>query len=516
MNRIPLILSIIGVFLIVLMPIWTLVVIPELTKMPSTFHHYEEQTGIDSMAPYVAADLPKSFEHHDIQEIKVVNTVGNNLKILSTLQAANVKTGEIFLDDSRLFDVDSYSRSNTSVEKGYFWFPPNVQRQDYFLTFPLAFSHSIFSFKGSDIVEGLETYVFSCQTKPYDITKAISKFKDLPAESFYSCNIWVEPVTGRHVNFELQWETYATKGQDSFLIEKGNKMTDPKYVSLLVDEAKKEKGIFQIYQSVIPTGLLISGGLILLFSRTSIISKKIELDNAELTQNIEELESLMKKTTNEIFRSSKLINIGQLALNLSHDIRSALAVIATTSIILQNRKMGSLTEKDKADFDRIRNSVDKISNQLNDMLDFIKISPLTLSEYSINEIIASVLERLSFPKDVKIIIPENDIKITCDRIKMESVIMNLISNSIDAVGDNGTISLSAQNLNDHTIIRITDSGQGIPDTAIKKIFDPLFTTKPHGTGLGLAISKNIIAQHNGSIELQNNPTTFTISLPLLS
>ena len=495
------------------MPIWTLIVIPELTKMPSTFHHYEEQKGIDSIAPYIGADLPDSFEHHDIQEINVVNAVGNNLKILSTLQAKNVKTGEIFLNDSRLFDVDSYSRSNTSVEKGYFWFPPNVQRQDYFLTFPLAFSHSIFSFKGSDIVQGLEAYVFSCQTNPFDITKAISKFKDMPAESFYTCNIWVEPVTGRHVNFELQWETYAIEGQDSILIEKGNKMTDSKYVSLLVDEAKKEKTVFQIYQPVIPTALLISGGLILLFSRTSNISKKVEFDGVELTQNIEELESLMKKTTNEIFKSSKLINIGQLALNLSRDIRSALAVIATTSIILQNRKMESLTEKDKADFDRIRRSVDKISSQLDDILDFIKISPLALSEYSMNEIIESALDRISLPKDVKINKPENDIKITCDRMKMESVIMNLISNSVDAIGDNGTISLSVQNLDDNTIIRITDSGQGIPEMAIKKIFDPLFTTKDHGTGLGLAMCKNIIVQHNGSIEVQNNPTTITISIP---
>ena len=495
------------------MPIWTLIVIPELTKMPSTFHHYEEQKGIDSIAPYIGADLPDSFEHHDIQEINVVNAVGNNLKILSTLQAKNVKTGEIFLNDSRLFDVDSYSRSNTSVEKGYFWFPPNVQRQDYFLTFPLAFSHSIFSFKGSDIVQGLETYVFSCQTNPFDITKAISKFKDMPAESFYTCNIWVEPVTGRHVNFELQWEPYAIEGQDSILIEKGNKMTDSKYVSLLVDEAKKEKTVFQIYQPVIPTALLISGGLILLFSRTSNISKKVEFDSVELSQNIEELESLMKKTTNEIFKSSKLINIGQLALNLSRDIRSALAVIATTSIILQNRKMESLTEKDKADFDRIRRSVDKISSQLDDILDFIKISPLALSEYSMNEIIESALDRISLPKDVKINKPENDIKITCDRMKMESVIMNLISNSVDAIGDNGTISLSVQNLDDNTIIRITDSGQGIPGMAIKKIFDPLFTTKDHGTGLGLAMCKNIIGEHNGTIEIQNNPTTITISIP---
>jgi len=496
------------------MPIWTFLVVPDLKKMPSTFYHYEEQTGMESMAPYLGANLSEPFEHHDIQEIKVVNNIGKNLKILSTLRATNVNTGEVFLDESRLFDVDSYTRSHTSVEKGYFWFPPNTQPQNYFLTFPLAFSHAIFTFQGVDVIEGLETNVYNCQTKPYDITSAISKFKDLPAESFYTCKIWIEPITGKHVNFELQWETFVNDGQKTYLIEKGDKKTDQKYVSLLVNEAKNEKAICQIYSTVIPVVLVISGGMILLFSRTSLISKKVVIENSKLTQNIEELESLMKKTTNEIIKSSKLISVGELALNLSHDIRSTLQVIAMTSIILQKRKMESLTEKDKADFDRIRSAVDKISNQLNDVLDFVKISPLALSEYSVLEIIDSVLERLSVPSGVNINKPENDIKITCDKIKMESVMMNLVSNALEAVGEYGTISISAEILDDNTLIRITDSGPGIRDTDLNRIFDPSFTSKPNGTGLGLAICKNVIAQHNGKIELQNNPTTFTILLPL--
>jgi two-component system sensor histidine kinase HydH len=230
---------------------------------------------------------------------------------------------------------------------------------------------------------------------------------------------------------------------------------------------------------------------------------------------MEDLESLMKKTTFEIVKSSKLISVGQLAANLSHDIRYALQVIAMTSIMLQKRKMESLTERDKADFERIRIYIDKISNQLNDVLDFVKISPLAISEYSIVEIIDSVLKRLSVPPGVIINKPENDLKISCDGIKMESVIMNLLSNALQAVGQKGTITISSQILGDNTVIRISDSGAGIPTKDVKRIFEPLFTTKPHGSGLGLSICKNVIDQHNGNIEIQNNPTTVTIYLPLI-
>ena len=169
MTRLTSSLVILGIILLILMPIWTFLVIPEITKMPSTFYHYEEQTGMNSIAPYVGASLPAPFEHRDIQEIKVINHIGKDLKILSTLKATNVNTGEVFLEESRLFDVDRQTRSHTSVEKGYFWFPPNTQPQNYFLTFPLSFSHAIFTFQGIDVIDGLETDVFICETKPYEI-----------------------------------------------------------------------------------------------------------------------------------------------------------------------------------------------------------------------------------------------------------------------------------------------------------------------------------------------------------
>ncbi len=96
---------------------------------------------------------------------------------------------------------------------------------------------------------------------------------------------------------------------------------------------------------------------------------------------------------------------------------------------------------------------------------------------------------------------------------MQIVFMNLISNAIDAVDEDGEIRLNVfSNENEH-IMKISDNGKGIPPENLNKIFDSLFTTKSSGTGLGLPYCKSVIEQHGGTISVSSNPTTFTIILP---
>jgi signal transduction histidine kinase len=100
-----------------------------------------------------------------------------------------------------------------------------------------------------------------------------------------------------------------------------------------------------------------------------------------------------------------------------------------------------------------------------------------------------------------------------DESKMNVVLINLIYNAIQAVEDTGEIDVSISKTNTEIIIKVTDSGPGITIKPIAKIFDPLITSKQKGTGLGLASVKNIITQHNGTISVSNNPTTFIIKIP---
>ena len=107
---------------------------------------------------------------------------------------------------------------------------------------------------------------------------------------------------------------------------------------------------------------------------------------------------------------------------------------------------------------------------------------------------------------------ESDVKISVDKIQMETVFSNMINNSIQAISESGEIEIKISENFDNVEIQIIDSGIGIPDDKLSKIFEPLFTTKQSGTGLGLSSCMSIIKNHGGTINVKNNPTTFTITL----
>ena len=148
-----------------------------------------------------------------------------------------------------------------------------------------------------------------------------------------------------------------------------------------------------------------------------------------------------------------------------------------------------------------------------DMLNFVRVSPLKTEDRSITSIIKSVTSKIQVPDTIKINLPDNDIIIKCDSKKLEIVFVNLITNSIEAIGSKGQIDIRFIDKNDYVLIDIEDSGPGIPENILPKIFDPLFTTKQTGTGLGLPSCKNMIEQHGGIITVKTNPTIFTIKLP---
>ena len=107
-----------------------------------------------------------------------------------------------------------------------------------------------------------------------------------------------------------------------------------------------------------------------------------------------------------------------------------------------------------------------------------------------------------------------DFAISEKPVTSSALFSNLILNSFQAIEEHGTITISISQLNDTAQIEIEDSGKGVLDDDLGKIFEPLFTTKQEGTGLGLASCKKIVEQHGGSISVKNHPTTFTVILPI--
>ncbi len=224
------------------------------------------------------------------------------------------------------------------------------------------------------------------------------------------------------------------------------------------------------------------------------------------------LEKQIELKTDALLKSQKMAIIGELTSRLAHDLRNPLSVIKTAHGIMKEKP--KMAVKQRLEYNaRIDRSLLRIIHLVNDVLGFVRITDLELNETSIQSLIDSAIDSIDVPNQIEIIKPTDNFKINCDFRKLEAVFSNLLTNSIQAIEEEGKIELRTSSDKDSIKFEIEDTGSGIPKSIIPKIFDPLFTTKTNGTGLGLAICKNIIEQHGGTITVKSNPTTFTIILP---
>ena len=215
-------------------------------------------------------------------------------------------------------------------------------------------------------------------------------------------------------------------------------------------------------------------------------------------------------------RNERLTTIGEIAASMAHNMKNPLGTIRSSAQIVKRNTKGKYKEIDEV-LDRMDRSIEQMSRQIDDVLNFVRTTPLNFEVVSIRTLLDSAIELLEIPANVIIELPQTDLKIKCDSKKIEIVFINLILNSIQAIGKNqGRISIKVNKEDNFVVIEVVDTGNGIPEEYLSRIFSPLITTKEKGTGLGLSTCKNIIEQHGGSISVKNNPTTFTVRLPLNS
>lgn len=236
------------------------------------------------------------------------------------------------------------------------------------------------------------------------------------------------------------------------------------------------------------------------------------MNNEEIENNEKLSLSNIPKSSNDI-RIERLATVGELSARLAHDLRNPLTVIKGIVEIVKTKNKESQTGFSKNQIAMLERAIASMSRQLDDVLEFVKVQSLHASHNSILETISLSLVKLqNFPK-INFEIPINDIEFVYDAEKLETVFDNLFRNAAEAIEYDGTITIRINELENEIEIEIEDSGKGIPNELLEKIFEPLFTTKQKGTGLGLASCKSIIKQHGGSIYAKNNPTTFIIKLP---
>ncbi|MCV0372282.1 MAG: sensor histidine kinase [Nitrosarchaeum sp.] len=243
--------------------------------------------------------------------------------------------------------------------------------------------------------------------------------------------------------------------------------------------------------------------------------KTISNSFEEMIDNIKKLIDMERKLAEAHvkIRNERLTTIGEIASSMAHNMKNPLGIVKSSADILQrtNKQNPELNEV----VNRMNRAIDRISHQIDDVLNYVRITPLQKEVIKISELLQIAKKSLEIPDNISVFIPDSDIEIKCDVRKMEIVFINIFLNAVQSIGNNvGEIRCNIQQKESIVTIEIQDSGPGIPDNILPKIFHPLITSKQKGTGLGLSTCKHVVEQHDGSISVQNNPTRFTITLPI--
>jgi signal transduction histidine kinase len=245
-------------------------------------------------------------------------------------------------------------------------------------------------------------------------------------------------------------------------------------------------------------------------------SKKVTEVESVLQQNQNELEQMQEK----LIRAERLAAIGELASGVGHELRNPLNVIRNCVYLLNI----AISEKDEAGAAETLKVLDKqidVANKIvTDLLDFTRIKAPMQTRVELQKLIEESLTWVTIPDQVTLNLNLNGFTqvLRTDPEQMTRVFTNLISNAVQAMnGKGGQLTINASADDDYVSIIFSDTGCGIPEENLKKIFEPLFTTKPKGIGLGLAIAKRLAEQNSGKIEVTSEVgkgSTFTVKLPL--
>lgn len=229
-----------------------------------------------------------------------------------------------------------------------------------------------------------------------------------------------------------------------------------------------------------------------------------------------------RKKEARLRRAESLASLTTLAAGVAHEIKNPLGSISIHVQLLEK----AMKEKPDKKMERYLSIVSEEIDRLNKIVvDFLfAVRPMDIKPIN-DDINALVLELAEFMKpEAKNASIELEAKLEAsanpvpfDRRYIKQVLLNLIKNSMSAMPKGGKLLLKTSSNQDEFIIRVEDSGSGIDNDKIGKIFEPYYTTKENGTGLGLTLSYKIIKEHGGDISVSSKPGTgsvFTISLPI--
>jgi len=229
----------------------------------------------------------------------------------------------------------------------------------------------------------------------------------------------------------------------------------------------------------------------------------------------------MAMLSEELARAGRLAALGQAAANMAHQIGTPLNLISGyVQLLIES------SSPESASLDRlkaIQDQVAKVTAIVRGALDSARLRAIPHERANLGELVRRVCQMASPMLEeagvqVEVLTPDQPAELLADPVQLELALLNLISNSVDAMGSGGKITIRLGRLDDRLHLEVEDTGSGIPPDLLAHIFDPWVTTKEQGkgSGLGLSIARQVIASHGGTIRVHSGAgkgALFAIDLP---
>jgi PAS domain S-box-containing protein len=246
----------------------------------------------------------------------------------------------------------------------------------------------------------------------------------------------------------------------------------------------------------------------------------------ELKRYSEHLEELVEERTRKLKEAERFSAIGETAHMVGHDLRNPLQVILFKTFIGQ-MKMEEMSPDERAVITKyqlgdlwktIEEQVLYMNKIILDLQDYARPLEVKWSPVPLRALIEDAISTTDCPGNLTLTIDiDHAFVIEADPHLLRRVVSNLLRNAFQAIPDAGKVMISAFRNGCENVIEIRDSGAGMDETELQKVFSPLYTTKPKGTGLGLNVSRRLIREHDGNLVLRSKPgegTTAVITLPV--
>jgi len=220
--------------------------------------------------------------------------------------------------------------------------------------------------------------------------------------------------------------------------------------------------------------------------------------------------------TDALVKRERLAVVGEMASVVGHDLRNPLGAVSNALFLLQYGLGDGVTEDQERHFQMAGREIAKAAAIIDHLGAYVRPGEPVIAPMELGALVGEVLEVTPPRPGVDVTLDVDRIDLLADRGQMAQVLTNLITNSYDAMGESGSLRITASVEGRAAVIEVEDDGPGIERSLAERVFEPFYTAKHQGTGLGLAIVRRMVEAHGGSVHVDGDAsrgTRFVVRLP---